>query len=112
MLCLRFCGEVGAAITGGQIPAVGKGFAAADHSQVDRTPIPAQGLLADHMGVISAADHSSSGKGSGSLSRGWATDRLEMLQANTARNWGLQAIQHAMRFSLQSLIADSLESSR
>ena len=64
------------------------------------------------MGVISCADHSSSGKGSGSLSRGLATDLLEMLQTNTARNWGLQAIQPAMRLSLQSLIADSLESSR
>lgn len=64
------------------------------------------------MGVISCADHSSSGKGSGSLSRGSATDLLDMLQANTAYHWGLQAIQPALRFSVQSLIADSLESSR
>ena len=40
MLGLGFGGEVGAAIAGGQIPAVGEGFAAADHRQVDRTPIP------------------------------------------------------------------------
>lgn len=62
--------------------------------------------------MISCADHSSSGKGSGSLSRGWATDLLEMLQAKTAHHWGLEAIQPALRLLLQSLIADSLESSR
>ena len=38
------------------------------------------------MGLISCADHSCSGKGSGSLSRGLATDLLGMLEAISSRS--------------------------
>jgi len=38
------------------------------------------------MGLISCADHSCSGKGSGSLSRSWATDLLGMLEAISSRS--------------------------
>ena len=87
------------------------------HPQRNRTLRPrghwaALGLSANRMGAISFANHSSSGKGSGPISRGWATDRLGILQGDTAHYWGPLEGQLFLRFSLQSLIAASQESSR
>ncbi len=42
----------------------------------------------------------------------WHVTNYDATAPNTAYHWGLYAIQPALHLSLQSLIADSLESSR